>query len=102
MAACSAELCGWVNEFTPELGDLFVGHVWYCGDEYCNCSQAKITLRRKNENGFYNSHVIWEGKFYTDGEGWSKTNTELNRMAAHLRKRHNEFFHRVQWPWSAK
>lgn len=100
MAPCSGELCDWVDQVVVEPGDLLVGHVWYCGDEYCNCTAATITMRRKNENGFYNSHVIWEGKFYTDGEGWSKTNTELNRMAAHLRKRHNEFYHRVQWPWS--
>ena len=100
MAQCSEQLCGWVDEVVVELGDLLVGHVWYCGDDYCNCSQANITMRRKNEHGFYNPHTIWEGKFYSDGDGWSKTSTELNRMAAHLRKRHNEFYHRIQWPWS--
>ena len=35
-----------------------MGEVWECGDEYCNCSEAKITLRRKNEHGFYHGFTV--------------------------------------------
>jgi hypothetical protein len=101
MPQCSEELCGWIpSPETIKFNDLFWGYVWWCEDTYCDCSKARITLRRKNEYGFYNSHSLWNGKFYTDGEGHKHTSTELNRMAAHLRKHHNEFFHKIEWPWN--
>ena len=103
MTKCNNDLCAWVSdiEASLQLGDLFFGHVWWCGD-YCDCSEARIILCRKNERDFYNQRTLWSGKFYTDGEGYKHTNTELNRMAKHLRKHHNDFYHRIKWPWSPK
>lgn len=98
---CSEELCGWVDELDLRLGDRLTGYVWWCGDEWCNCSQAKITLRRKMDQiAFYENKDVWLGVFHSDGEGLDEIHNSLNRMAQHLRRHHKEFYRRVQWPWS--
>jgi hypothetical protein len=103
MMACSEKLCGWIPDpETKRLDDQIKGYIWWCGDEYCDCSEGCIVFLRRNEHGFYNLHTLWSGKFYTDGEGWAETKAELNHMAQHLRRHHNEFYHRIQWPWTNK
>ena len=49
-----------------------VASVWYCGDEYCNCTQPQIEIVRPNLKASYpwiQRERIWEGTFRTDGEG---------------------------------
>ena len=83
--------------------------VWRCGDEVCDCTQARIegaTQRGPGGSPWY-EHALWMGTFRT---GWpyeygeaeraeGGPTTELNREARRLRKRHNALYHRIEWPW---
>lgn len=90
----------------PTDGKL-VATVWWCGDEYCDCTQAQIQhwVRNQNDTRFVPGTTLWWGTFHTDGTGWVddlSSTTELNREARRLRKKHNELFHRIEWPWDRK
>lgn len=46
-----------------------VAHIWWCGDEVCNCNCPKVVLQVKEKGqNFYKFFSIWEGEFHTDGE----------------------------------
>ena len=108
---CSPELCGWVTD-VPD-GEILVGYVWYCGDEWCDCSEPRINSYKPGDfNGplMLNPKRVWSGTFQTDGDGWRDANqykdapsstTELNRMAQHLRRHHHDLYARIRWPWAA-
>ena len=94
------ERCKFI-ENVPDDAKMFA-YVWWCGDDYCDCSQAKIlTYTERNGPAFRGPHTtIWEGEYHSEGEG--NPNNELNRIAAHLRRHHNAFYHRIVWPWFNK
>lgn len=107
---CSDELCGW-TEGVPAGGRLD-GYVWWCGDDYCDCTQPQIMHRLQHPAGGYKDITKpWQGTFQTDGEGYNDAHewksapsarTELNRMAQHLRRHHHDLYVRINWPWSGE
>lgn len=96
---CSEELCGWCDA-VPGDAKMFA-HAWWCGDDYCNCTQARIdTYTERIGNIFrgYNKRKnMWQGPFNTDCEG--NPSHDINRMARHLRKYHHDLYKRIVWPW---
>lgn len=103
---------GLVSDWADTVPDGLIAmraEVWQCGDEWCDCSQAKIqgANRRSPHGQPWFDLVLWEGTFRT---GWpyeydqamqaeGGPTTELNREARRLRKRHNALYHRIEWPW---
>jgi hypothetical protein len=64
-------------------GDIvFHLHLWWCGDDVCNCRQPRIDKRKVSNGGWPNAYLIdtpWEGTFFTDGgdiEDWILANQE--------------------------
>jgi hypothetical protein len=47
-----------------------VGEVWWCGDDYCDCTQAQIVeiYRNKVVQPGVVRIAIWQGAFFTEGE----------------------------------
>lgn len=84
----------------PETGELYA-YVWWCGDEYCDCTQAQIVhiIERNQYGGWRESRVIWNGTYATEGDWEVAPNTELNREARRLRKHHHDLYRRISWPW---
>ncbi len=39
-----------------------IAHIWYCGDNLCECYQAKISI--SNDDTVYGMN-IWEGEFHS-------------------------------------
>ena len=90
----------------PAGGELHA-YVWWCGDEDCDCTQARIVhvIERFPGGGWKRSSIVWEGEYHVYGwedEDEVAPTTELNREAKRLRKHHNELFHRISWPWDRK
>lgn len=101
-----------MSDWADDMPDGLIAmraEVWHCGDEWCDCSQAKIlgSNRRSPYGQPWFDLVLWEGTFRT---GWpyeydeaeraqGGPTTELNRQARRLRKRHNALYHRIDWPW---
>lgn len=92
---------GWVDN-VPDGGRIYA-HVWSCGDVECDCTQAQIVHWASTQNGtrLVNRSTLWHGTYYIDRD-WTKPTRELNREARRLRKKHNELFHRIEWPWDRK
>ncbi len=44
-----------------------IARIWYCGDDFCECYQAKISI--SNDDAFYGMN-IWEGEFHSGGYHW--------------------------------
>lgn len=80
-----------------------VGQVWYCDDDYCNCSQAQVIDVFKNKTEWRDYfgqrwvvHLgVWEGKFYTDGELGAAEELRAYRLA--LREADPEREAAIQW-----
>jgi hypothetical protein len=53
--------------------------VWWCGDEVCNCHQVQVVRQYENRlfRGAWWPVLIWQGEFFTDGEGVEERNQEL-------------------------
>lgn len=88
----------------PAFGELHA-HIWWCGDDWCDCTQARIVhiIQRSPGGGWMNTRTVWEGQYHVGGWEYEVApNTELNREAKRLRKHHNELFHRISWPWDRK
>lgn len=96
-------------EHVPEGIIAMRAHVWWCGDEVCDCTQARIEGAARTNT--YRQRLwdvtLWTGTFRS---GWPYEydeaeraevgpTTELNREARRLRKRHNALYHRIEWPW---
>lgn len=97
MSGCSPDICGWVDDVPPDV--LLRGVDWWCGDDWCNCSEARIeSYRRDRDPWIADLATVWTGDFHTDGEPGSST--ELNRMAQHLRRHHHDLYARIRWPWT--
>lgn len=84
-------------------------HVWWCGDDVCDCTQARIegATRRGPGGSPWYEETLWTGTFRS---GWpceydeseraeGGPTTELNREARRLRKRHHALYRRIEWPW---
>jgi hypothetical protein len=97
---CKDEYCGWVEGV--DTSRRHMAEVWWCGDEWCDCTEARITSYLLAFPGRRDIRNEWEGAFMTDGEGHDVASTELNRMAQHLRRHHHDFYRLVQWPWDRK
>lgn len=55
----------------PWGSEYLFAHVWWCGDEWCDCTQAQIERVGPNRTAgppFVIRESVWEGEFYTDGE----------------------------------
>jgi hypothetical protein len=76
------------------------GYVWWCGDEWCDCTQAQIERVVPNPNwpGTVLRTVIWSGTFYSGGEAGATT--ELNRVAGLMRRRCHDLYAQIWWPWN--
>jgi hypothetical protein len=84
-------------------GGVLWGYVWWCGDEWCDCSQAKIVWRDRPRWRFGDQkpldvRTVWQGEFHTDGEPGATT--ELNRIARRLRRHQHDLYARIEWPWN--
>lgn len=55
-------------------------YVWWCGDEVCDCYQARIEHLRPNPAGGWFRETVWKGAFITDG-GYAACLTELSAEA---------------------
>lgn len=99
-----AEVAAAIDAIERHPGGRFFAYVWDCGDEYCNCTEAKIQYRWKDYPGSLGFHSVevWHGEFYTDSEGWAPggSTTELNRLARKLRRHHHDQYAQVEWPWN--
>jgi hypothetical protein len=57
--------------------------VWWCYDEVCDCSQAVIERVTPRVDALWPKRErIWEGTFFTEGEGSAETRAELIVAAA--------------------
>lgn len=55
-------------------------YVWWCGDYYCDCRQAKIERvipRYGVGPPWQKREIIWKGTFYSGGEGEKESLDEL-------------------------
>jgi len=43
------------------------GYIWGCGDEYCDCTQARIGAQVRTRTGYITWVDFWTGRFHTDG-----------------------------------
>ena len=63
--------------------------VWHCGDDHCDCAQ--VVAERMYEHalvrGLYWPVRIWEGKYFTEGEGKEKRLAELGQAHHDIRLR---------------
>lgn len=84
----------WAATYAHQPGRI-QGRVWWCEDEWCDCTQAKI--ERIEGAGPYVYTTLWEGEFHTDGETGART--ELNREAQRLRRHHHDLYRMISWPW---
>lgn len=51
--------------------EYLFAHVWYCGDEVCDCSQAMVERIGPNRTAgppWITREEVWQGEFYSDGE----------------------------------
>lgn len=84
----------------------FAAYVWWCGDEDCNCYQARIIER--NMSGSWPRGLkqeVWKGSFCTgDAEDFpgELATAELNRAAKALRRVWNDAYHSIEWPWDRR
>jgi hypothetical protein len=84
---------------TAPDGEL-IAEVWWCGDDYCDCTQARIVhVVRNRHGGRYESTALWHGTYATEGDWDTPPTTELNREARRLRKHHHDLYRRISWPW---
>lgn len=65
-------------------------YVWTCGDDVCDCSQ--VVAERVYWNPLFRGACwfvrIWEGPFFTDGEGYQENQRELLRAWREIRQRY--------------
>lgn len=76
---------------TPQLR----AYVWWCGDEMCDCYQARIDHSEQKRPG--RPPTIWEGTM-RDGR-WGECNAELNRVAKAMRRHWHDAYRMIEWPW---
>lgn len=77
-------------------GGFLSAEVWWCGDEWCDCTQALIVWQSERTRPQQTKRV-WESVFRSDGEPGATT--DLNRVAKLLRKRQHDLYARIEWPW---
>lgn len=65
----STEKDAWHIDHQGPLVDV-KGYIWWCGDNWCNCTQAKIVARFRNlaDSRWIVPRLLWAGPFHTDGE----------------------------------
>jgi hypothetical protein len=74
-----------------------VGQVWWCGDDWCDCSQAQIVARFSNiiDPRFLVLRTLWQGEFHTDGE--TGAGEELSAKRSELQDAEPAIAARVRW-----
>lgn len=72
--------------------------VWWCGDEWCDCTQAQVTARFRNllDSRWIVPRVLWQGTFFTDGECGAEE--ELDAKRAELEAVEPDIATRIIWP----
>lgn len=85
----------WMRAHKGALRAL-VGRVWYCGDDYCDCSEPVI------EAVFDNSRVtgvvrvaLWVGDFRTDGDEGAMD--DLLAVKTEIERADPPFARRIEW-----
>lgn len=88
----------WHAEHQGPLVDI-IAEVWWCGDEWCNCTQAQIVARFRNlfDSRWIVPVRIWSGEFYTDGDVSGATD-ELSAKQAEVLSTEPEMAARITWP----
>jgi hypothetical protein len=57
--------------------------VWWCGDEVCDCVQAQVVrLTPGARAGWAHREIVWQGTFFSGGEGSAEAADELRVEAA--------------------
>lgn len=72
-----------------------VGYIWHCGDEFCDCSQARIerlTPNRKCGPPRIRRVLLWSGTFYCDS-GYSPWKEDGSPSPDEELRAHLEEFH---------
>jgi hypothetical protein len=90
----------WLAEHKGPLRRI-TGEVWYCGDDWCGCSQAQIVEHYANLKpppGAPNAVVLiatWQGTFYSDHEPGAES--ELAAKRVQLRATDPALEARIEW-----
>jgi hypothetical protein len=58
-----------------------VARVWWCGDDYCDCTQAEVVDITPTHGRFVRTERVAAGTFFTDGEGYPHTHVERDHLA---------------------
>lgn len=92
----STEKDQWHVDHQGPIVDI-IGHVWWCGDDDCDCTEARITARFRNlaDARWIVPRTLWQGEFHTDGE--SGASDELIAKRAHLEATEPEIAARITW-----
>lgn len=63
--------------------------VWWCGDEVCDCRQVQVLRRYRNRlaPGAFCSVLVWEGTYFSEGEGGEQIEAELQRAQRDMAER---------------
>jgi hypothetical protein len=95
--AARTNLDQWHAEHQGDLRDI-IARVWWCGDDWCDCTQAQITARFCNivvPNAVV-LHTLWRGEFHTDGEQGAVA--ELDAKRAEMEAVEPQLARRITWP----
>ena len=96
----SVDISEWMAEHKGPLIRT-VGEVWYCGDDWCGCTQAQITEIYRNLKpppGAPQAVVrvtVWEGEFRTDHEPGAEA--DLRARRDELRLADPDAAARIKW-----
>lgn len=71
--------------------------VWWCGDNWCDCTQAQITARFRNATDYTGHWIVpitlWQGEFHSEGESGT-----LAAKRAEVERDEPEMAVRIIWP----
>jgi hypothetical protein len=86
----------WLSTHKGQYIDT-IAEVWWCDDEWCDCTRAQIVERYQNLRcpGFVVRIGIWEGPFHSDGEAGA--DEELRAKRAELRANDPALEARINW-----
>lgn len=92
----STEKDEWHAEHQGPLVEI-LGHVWWCGDDWCDCTRAQVVARFRNltEPGWLVPRVLWQGEFHTDGETGARG--ELRAKRGELEAAEPELAAHITW-----
>lgn len=89
----------WHSKHQGPLIDIRA-NVWWCGDYWCDCTQAQITAQFRNATDYTGHWIVprtlWEGEFHSEGERGAKD--ELAAKRAEVERDEPEMAARIIWP----